>query len=231
MIRNKDICCIIPQQTFDVSTTSGWRLTLTLDWRCRKVENESFLDVGFWLDWSRPKINLIPTSLQRRIGRDQKSTWFQRLYNVGLVATKNQPDSNVFTTSDWSRPKINLIPTSLQRRIGRDQNQPDSNVFTTSCACWAKTRMRKDKSNLDIEMYCMFVFHINVQDIFASILGTRIGTAPDRDLFFTTVCHRLAFPCSPAYPLSVLIQLQNQNPAKHLDADFINVNIVLPFWI
>ena len=36
---------------------------------------------------------------------------------VGLVATKNQPDSNVFTTSDWSRPKINLIPTSLQRRV------------------------------------------------------------------------------------------------------------------
>ena len=70
------------QQTFDVSTTSEWRLTLTLDWRCRKVENESFLDVGFWSDWSRPKINLIPTSLQRRIGRDQKSTWFQRLYNV-----------------------------------------------------------------------------------------------------------------------------------------------------
>ena len=36
---------------------------------------------------------------------------------VGLVATKNQPDSNVFTTSDWSRPKINLIATSLQRRV------------------------------------------------------------------------------------------------------------------
>ena len=70
------------QQTFDVSTTSEWRLTLTLDWRWNQVENESFLDVGFWLDWSRPKTNLIPTSLQRRIGRDQKSTWFQRLYNV-----------------------------------------------------------------------------------------------------------------------------------------------------
>ena len=34
----------------------------------------------------------------------------------GLVATKNQPDSNV-----------GLVAT---------KNQPDSNVFTTSCACW-----------------------------------------------------------------------------------------------
>ena len=53
------------QQTFDVSATLEWRLTLTLDWRCRKVVMGSFLDVGFGRDQS-----------------DQNPTWFQRLYNV-----------------------------------------------------------------------------------------------------------------------------------------------------
>ena len=55
----------IAQQTFDVSATLEWRLTLTLDWRCRKVVIGSFLDVGFGRDQS-----------------DQNPTWFQRLYNV-----------------------------------------------------------------------------------------------------------------------------------------------------
>ena len=55
----------LPQQTFDVSATLEWRLTLTLDWRCRKVVIGSFLDVGFGRDQS-----------------DQNPTWFQRFYNV-----------------------------------------------------------------------------------------------------------------------------------------------------
>ena len=95
------------QQTFDVSTTSEWRLTLTLDWRWNQVENESFLDVGFWLDWSRPKINLIPTSLQRRIGRDQKSTCFQRLYNVVcLLGSDGTYDSMVMSVQVSIRPTL-----------------------------------------------------------------------------------------------------------------------------
>ena len=55
------------------------------------------------------------------VGLTLESGWkwkfSRRRILVGLVATKNQPDSNVFTTSDWSRPKINLLPTSLQRRV------------------------------------------------------------------------------------------------------------------